>query len=95
MINKYLYGVFGAVVFYISLFNIFENGRLANWIIKNKQIIKGVYSVTWGILYLIYLYFAYATDTTRPYFIQHIYLGLFIHLFLLGTSYRLTIYHCK
>lgn len=80
MANLYIKVIFFCLTFYITLFDTFTRHKQDKWSISYRKKFKKIYILIWIILYLIYLFCIMITPSTRPFFIEHIFFGAFIHL---------------
>lgn len=80
MLEMYIQLLFVGLLLYILLFTICTGHLQSRWSKNFKIKIKKIYYSCWILTLLIYMYCIYCTPETRPFFIQHIFLGILIHL---------------
>jgi hypothetical protein len=80
MLAMYIQFLFIGLLIYILLFNICTEHLQGIWSKATKNKVKKIYYSCWILPLLIYLGCIYYTPETRPFFIQHIFLGILIHL---------------
>lgn len=91
MIEAYIEGIFILLITYITIFNISTGHLQHKWPKEFKSKVKKIYFTAWLFPYVIYLYCIFATPSTRPFFLQHIYLGAAIHIVMAIFGLRATI----
>lgn len=80
MLEMYIQFLFIGLLLYILLFTICTGHLQSRWSRDFKIKVKKIYYSCWIFPLMIYLFCIYYTPETRPFFIQHIPLGILIHI---------------
>jgi len=90
MANYYILATLIGLALYITLFD--TSKWQAKWSLSSKRKFKRIYVLIWPTLYLIYLLCVALTTTTKPYLVQHVPFGAFLHLVFALFVWKATIY---
>lgn len=92
MLNYYFDGILLCLFTYITGFTILNGHKQKNWSEYQKMKMRRIYYSIWLIPYTIYLSIIILTPETRPFFFQHIFLGLTIHFIMALFGRKATIF---